>query len=176
MKKSADVARSGYVLNNSDNAYLAKDRAEGYMTRNGKRAPIVIFEKKIDGSHIIVEAVTDTKKNRNYIVSEYLSSVGVAEKEIAKALRPPMDAAESDPRHTSETLNAVTSAIPMAEVVQSPVSAVADPEAHVRNVAAEPSAATTVPQRNGQVNVEKAGGKCGKPTGFCGRGTARNAC
>lgn len=46
MKKSADVARSGYVLNNFDNAYLAKDRAEGYMTRNGKRAPIVIFEKK----------------------------------------------------------------------------------------------------------------------------------
>lgn len=66
-----------------------------------------------------------------------------------------MDAAESDPRHTSETLNAVTSA--MAEVLQSPVNAVADPEAHVRNVAADPSAATTVPQRDGQVNVEKAG-------------------
>lgn len=68
-----------------------------------------------------------------------------------------MDAAESDPRHTSETLNAVTSAIPMAEGLQSPVSAVADPEAHVRNVAADPSAGTTVPQRDGQVNVEKAG-------------------
>lgn len=45
----------------------------------------------------------------------------------------------------------------MAEGLQSPVSAVADPEAHVRNVAADPSAATTVPQRDGQVNVEKAG-------------------
>ena len=157
MKESADVARAGYVLNNFDNAYLATRKAEGYFTSNGKRAPIVIFEKKIDGSHIIVEAVTDTKKSRNYIVSEYLSSVGVPEKEIAKALRPPMDAAESDPRHTSETLNAVTSAIPMAEVLQSPVNAVADPEAHVRNVAADPSAATTVPQRDGQVNVEKAG-------------------
>lgn len=157
MKESADVARAGYVLNNFDNAYLATRKAEGYFTSNGKRAPIVIFEKKIDGSHVIVEAVTDTKKSRNYIVSEYLSSVGVPEKEIAKALRPPMDAAESDPRHTSETLNAVTSAIPMAEVLQSPVSAVADPEAHVRNVTADPSAATTVPQRDGQVNVEKTG-------------------
>lgn len=157
MKESADVARAGYVLDNFDNAYLATRKAEGYFTSNGKRAPIVIFEKKIDGSHIIVEAVTDTKKSRNYIISEYLSSVGVPEKEIAKALRPPMDAAESDPRHTSETLNAVTSAIPIAEVLQSPVSAVADPEAHVRNVAADPSAATTVPQRDGQVNVEKAG-------------------
>ena len=157
MKESADVARAGYVLNNFDNAYLATRKAEGYFTSNGKRAPIVIFEKKIDGSHVIVEAVTDTKKSRNYIVSEYLSSVGVPEKEIAKALRPPMDAAESDPRHTSETLNAVTSAIPMAEVLQSPVSAVADPKVHVRNVAADPSAATTVPQRDGQVNVDKAG-------------------
>lgn len=157
MKESADVARAGYVLDNFDNAYLSNRRAEGYFDSKGKRAPIVIFEKKIDGSHVIVEAVTDTKKSRNYIVSEYLSSVGVPEKEIAKALRPPMDAAESDPRHTSETLNAVTSAIPMAEAVQSPVSAVADPEAHVRNVAADPSAGTTVPQRDGQVNVEKAG-------------------
>ncbi len=68
-----------------------------------------------------------------------------------------MDAAESDPRHTSETLNAVTSAIPIAEGLRSPVSAVADPEAHVRNVVADPSAGTTVPQRDGQVNVEKAG-------------------
>lgn len=157
MKESADVARAGYVLDNFDNAYLSNRRAEGYFDSKGKRAPIVIFEKKIDGSHVIVEAVTDTKKSRNYIVSEYLSSVGVPEKEIAKALSPPMDAAESDPRHTSETLNAVTSAIPMAEGLQSPVSAVADPEAHVRNVAADPSAGTTVPQRDGQVNVEKAG-------------------
>lgn len=157
MKESADVARAGYVLDNFDNAYLSNRRAEGYFDSKGKRAPIVIFEKKIDGSHVIVEAVLDSKKGKNYIVTEYLAKNGVDAKEIAKALRPPMDAAESDPRHTSETLNAVTSAIPMAEGLQSPVSAVADPEAHVRNVAADPSAATTVPQRDGQVNVEKAG-------------------
>ena len=46
MKKSADVARSGYVLNNFDNAYLATRKAEGYFTSNGKRESIVIFEKK----------------------------------------------------------------------------------------------------------------------------------
>ena len=46
MKESADVARAAYVLNNFDNAYLAKDRADGYMTSKGKRAPVVIFEKK----------------------------------------------------------------------------------------------------------------------------------
>lgn len=109
MKNSADVARAAYVLNHFDNAYLATRKADGYYTGNRKKAPIVIFEKKIDGSHIVVEAVCDTKKSRNFIVSEYLSSVGVPEKEIAKALQPSMDAI-ADPRDTSGTLSAVTSA------------------------------------------------------------------
>lgn len=109
MKNSADVARAAYVLNHFDNAYLATRKADGYYTGSRKKAPIVIFEKKIDGSHIVVEAVCDTKKSRNFIVSEYLSSVGVPEKEIAKALQPSMDAV-ADPRDTSGTLSAVTSA------------------------------------------------------------------
>lgn len=109
MKNSADVARAAYVLNHFDNAYLATRKADGYYTGNRKKAPIVIFEKKIDGSHIVVEAVCDTKKSKNFIVSEYLSSVGVPEKEIAKALQPSMDAV-ADPRDTSGTLSAVTSA------------------------------------------------------------------
>lgn len=109
MKNSTDVARAAYVLNHFDNAYLATRKADGYYTGNRKKAPIVIFEKKIDGSHIVVEAVCDTKKSRNFIVSEYLSSVGVPEKEIAKALQPSMDAV-ADPRDTSGTLSAVTSA------------------------------------------------------------------
>ena len=88
MKNSADVARAAYVLNNFDNAYLAKDRAKGYKDSRGKRVPIVMFEKKIDGTHIIVETVTDTKQGKNYIISEYLSSVGADPKEIAKTLRP----------------------------------------------------------------------------------------
>lgn len=109
MKESADVARAAYVLNHFDNAYLATRKADGYYTGNRKKAPIVIFEKKIDGSHIVVEAVCDTKKSKNFIVSEYLSSVGVPEKEIAKALQPSMDAV-ADPRDTSGTLSADTSA------------------------------------------------------------------
>lgn len=95
MKESADMARAAYVLNNFDNAYLAKDRADGYFDKRGKHAPIVIFEKKIDGSHVVVEAVCDTKKNKNFIVSEYLAKNGVGEKEIAKALRSPVNAVAS---------------------------------------------------------------------------------
>ena len=138
MKESADVARAAYVLNNFDNAYLATRKADGYYTANRKKAPIVIFEKKIDGSHIIVEAVTDAKKSKNFIVSEYLSSVGVPEKEIAKVLQPSMDAV-ADPRDTSETLSADPSAIPMAEVLRSPVNAVTSPGDNARNVVADPS-------------------------------------
>lgn len=159
MKESADVARAAYVLNNFDNAYLATRKADGYYTANRKKAPIVIFEKKIDGSHIIVEAVTDAKKSKNFIVSEYLSSVGVPEKEIAKALQPSMDAV-ADPRDTSETLSADPSAIPMAEVLRSPVNAVASPGDNARNVVADPSTSATVTQEKGKVNgntVEKAG-------------------
>ena len=123
MKESADVARAAYVLNNFDNAYLAKDRAKGYRTSNGKRAPIVIFEKKIDGSHVVVEAVCDTKKNQNFIVSEYLAKNGVDEKEIAKALQAPMNAVAS-PGDNVRNVVAGTSA---AKVLYSSMDAVADP-------------------------------------------------
>ena len=157
MKNSADVARAAYVLNNYDNAYLAKDRADGYMTSSGKRAPIVLFEKKIDGSHIVVEAVCDTKKNKNFIVSEYLSKNGVDEKEIAKRLQPSMDAV-ADPRDTSGTLSAAHLA--NAEVLRSPVNAVADPGDNARNVVADPSTGISIASTEDGVNgksVENAG-------------------
>lgn len=144
MKESADVARAAYVLNNFDNAYLATRKADGYYTSNRKKAPIVIFEKKIDGSHIIVEAVCDTKKSTNYIVSEYLSKNGVDAKEIAKVLQPSMDATESGPRDTSETLSANPLAV--TKSLRSPMSAASDPEDNVRNVVADLSATAEAQQ------------------------------
>ena len=167
------MARAGYLLNNFDNVYLATRKAEGCFTNDGKRAPIIIFEKKIDGSHIIVEAVTDTKMSGNYIVTEYLAKNGVDMTEVTKGLRSPMSAA-SDPE--AHVRNIVADPSATAEELQSPMDAASDPRDTSETLADLPSADTTVPQQDGQVNVEKAGGKCGKPTGFCGRGTARNAC
>ena len=149
MKESADVARAAYVLNNFDNAYLAVRKADGYYASNRKRAPIVIFEKKIDGSHIVVEAVCDTKKNNNYIVSEYLAKNGVDKKEIAKVLQPSMDAA-SDPRHTSETFSAHSSAT--AEELQSSMDAASDPRDTPETLADLPSAKTNIAPEGGVVN------------------------
>ena len=177
MKESADVARAAYVLNNFDNAYLAKERAKGYKDSRSKRAPIVVFEKKIDGSHIVVEAVCDTKKNYNYIVSEYLSKNGVDKKEMVKALRSPVNAvaspgvhvrnvvagsptvteaqqapmdAASDPRHTSETFSAHSSAT--AEELQSSMDAASDPRDTPETLADLPSAKTNIAPAGGVVN------------------------
>lgn len=149
MKESADVARAAYVLNNFDNAYLSKNKADGYFNSKGKRASIVIFEKKIDGSHVVVEAVCDTKKNTNYIVTEYLSKNGVDEKEVAKGLRSPMSAA-SDPG--VYVRNVVVDPPATAEELQSSMDAASDPRDTPETLADLPSAKTNIAPEGGVVN------------------------
>ena len=149
MKESADVARAAYVLNNFDHAYLSNRKAEGYFNSKGKRADIVIFEKKIDGSHIVVEAVCDTKKDTNYIVTEYLSKKGVDAKEVAKSLRSPMNAA-SDPE--AHVRNVVADLSATTEVPQAPMDAASDPRHTSETFSARSSADATVTQETGKVN------------------------
>ena len=175
MKESADVARAAYVLNNFDNAYLAKDRADGYMTSNGKRAPIVLFEKKIDGSHIVVEAVCDTKKNKNFIVSEYLSKNGVDEKEIAKVLRSPVNAA-ADPEDNVRNVVADPSAM-TAPTPQSPMDAVADFRDTSETLAEDHGAEASIAPETARVNekgVENAGETVDKPLSHASRDSSPN--
>ena len=175
MKESADVARAAYVLNNFDNAYLAKDRADGYMTSNGKRAPIVLFEKKIDGSHIVVEAVCDTKKNKNFIVSEYLSKNGVDEKEIAKVLRSPVNAA-ADPEDNVRNVVADPSAM-TAPPPQSPMDAVADFRDTSETLAEDHGAEASIAPETARVNekgVENAGETVDKPLSHASRDSSPN--
>lgn len=95
-----------------------------------------------------------------------------ASEEIAKALRPPVDAAESDPRHTSETLNADPSAgdpgrtetAPAEESNRGQPGTPLRPtsETAMQRTGSSPdgTSATTVTQEKGKVNgntVEKAG-------------------
>jgi hypothetical protein len=150
MKESADVARAAYVLNNFDNAYLSKNKADGYFNSKGKRASIIIFEKKIDGSHVVVEAVCDTKKNTNYIVTEYLSKNGVDKKEVAKGLRSPMSAA-SDPG--VYVRNVVVDPSATAEELQSSMDAASDPRDTPETLADLPSAKTNIAPEGGVVNA-----------------------
>ena len=148
MKESADVARAAYVLNNFDNAYLAKDRADGYMTNKGKRAPVVIFEKKIDGSHVVVEAVCDTKKNTNYIVTEYLAKNGVDLTEVTKGLRSPVSAASDPEVHVRNVVDPPAT----AEELQSSMDAASDPRDTPETLADLPSAKTNIAPEGGAVN------------------------
>lgn len=150
MRESADVARAAYVLNNFDNAYLSKNKADGYFNSKGKRASIIIFEKKIDGSHVVVEAVCDTKKNTNYIVTEYLSKNGVDKKEVAKGLRSPMSAA-SDPG--VYVRNVVVDPSATAEELQSSMDAASDPRDTPETLADLPSAKTNIAPEGGVVNA-----------------------
>ena len=91
MSNVEDIARMKYVLDNFDNAYLSVDKAEGYSTKSGKPAPIVMYEKKVDGHYIVIEAVSDSKKNKCFIISAYMSKDGIPDNKKAKVeQQPPM--------------------------------------------------------------------------------------
>ncbi len=103
-----------------------------------------------------MEAVTDTKKSRNYIVTEYLAKNGVDMTEVTKGLRSPMSAA-SDPE--AHVRNVVADPLATAEELQSPMDAASDPRDTSETLADLPSADFTVPQWDAQANTEKAGKK-----------------
>ena len=86
MANLEDIARINFVLENFDQAYRSEQPAAGYFDSKGKKAPVVVFTKKINGTYYVVEAVSDAKSKRNYIISAYLSREGG--KKTAPAQRP----------------------------------------------------------------------------------------
>jgi len=46
-----------------------------YTAKDGKPAPIIIYIKKINGFHSVVEAINDGKRGRLNIISSYKSSI-----------------------------------------------------------------------------------------------------
>lgn len=79
MRDINDVGRIQYVLDNYDSV-LESGRSEAYSTNkaNGKRgtAKTVVFEKAVNGTYYVVEAVPDTAANTTHIVSAYMSKKG----------------------------------------------------------------------------------------------------
>lgn len=71
MGDNKDIARIGYVLANYDNIEFNNEYAKGYQDKNMKPAPKVIISKKIDGTVYVIEAVSDSKTKKNYIISAY---------------------------------------------------------------------------------------------------------
>ena len=71
-----DVGRIQYVLDNYDSVNYG-GRTGSYSTNkaNGytRQADTVVFEKAVNGTYYVVEAVPDTSKKTTYIVSAYMS-------------------------------------------------------------------------------------------------------
>ncbi|MBQ0059312.1 MAG: hypothetical protein KBS83_05070 [Lachnospiraceae bacterium] len=74
MANLEDIARMGYVLANYDKIEFHNEYAQGYVDANGKLAPKIVFSKRIDGTYFVIEAVSDAKKHRNYVVSAFIQS------------------------------------------------------------------------------------------------------
>lgn len=79
MRDINDIGRIQWVIDNYDSS---KDGGvtEAYVTvkQNGKhgRAHTVVFEKAVNGTYYVIEAVPDTAKKTTYIVSAYMSKSG----------------------------------------------------------------------------------------------------
>lgn len=72
MENVNDIARVGYVLQNYDDVFCDGKTTTMTRTKDGKPAPTVVFFKKIDGTYYVVEAASDAKTHKNYVVSAYI--------------------------------------------------------------------------------------------------------
>lgn len=67
-----------YVLENYDTAELAEkdgepDLSGELLDRNGKNAKQILFTKKIGVNYVVVEAITDSAKNKDIkVISMYI--------------------------------------------------------------------------------------------------------
>lgn len=104
-----DVARIGWILNNYDTVELLLDEkgeqvySQEFQTAGGKNAPMIEYRKKINGTYYVVEAVSEGKYKKIWVVSAY---IGNKKADVTQA----PNASNETPRHTSETTLASLSA------------------------------------------------------------------
>ena len=72
-----DYGRIKYVLDNYDDVRLLYDRdgiierSSEFRNSNGEQAPLIIYEKRINGTQYVAEAVPDSKAKKLQIVTVY---------------------------------------------------------------------------------------------------------
>lgn len=113
MADDLTLSRIQYILDNYDEVEAGKNTTK-IRTQEGKKAPTVVFQKKIDGTYYVVEAATDAKSKKNVIVSAYTTTKPVVES-TKIAAHPATNADLKSPLPTSkiEAEAAATSNIPM---------------------------------------------------------------
>ena len=72
MSNVEDISRISYVLNNYDDVLALDSMSVWYRFANGKLAPPIRFDKKINGTYYVIEAITDTSRNQNYAIYSYI--------------------------------------------------------------------------------------------------------
>lgn len=97
-----DIARMGYVLNNYDsveaitNADGSTKKSTEYSNSDNTMAPLVQFQKKINGTYYIVEAVPNSAAHQMRIISAYMSNKKESTDQV-------LNIPQSGPQSTSKT-------------------------------------------------------------------------
>lgn len=97
-----DLARMGYVINNSDGIEWVVDGKgnrvfdKQYNDKNNKPSPVIMLNSKIDGTYCISQAVPDSKKRTIWITSVRIQKAAVGS-------QVPYDSNTTPQLQTSET-------------------------------------------------------------------------
>lgn len=114
MAVDADIARIEYVLKNYDNVkridYADLDDATKsltYVWQNSDRSAsqIIKFEKKVDGTYYVVEAVPDSKAKKLQVISAYIGNKKVAPELVNMETSPHLTSKTFDPSATANNIS-----------------------------------------------------------------------
>lgn len=96
MANAEDIGRIQYVLNNFDSVEIARKQngkpvySKKYHNKDGSRAPVLQFTKRVDGHFYVSEAIPDAAANTLWVTSAYIvpNKKGAYQVPDASALTP----------------------------------------------------------------------------------------
>ena len=137
MRNVEDLSRVQYVLENYDNVEkLTNANGETvfgsqYRDANNRPAPMIRFEKKVNGTYYVVEAVPDSSAKKLHIVSAYMQK-------NSGSITQELNMEQSSPQLTPETpLESMTSAAPTIAQNENAVKELARAEAELARMERE---------------------------------------
>jgi len=115
MADITDYGRIGYILNNYDTVTLLHNAkgeivyTTGYPDGNNNPSPMIRYEKRVNGTYCVVEAVPDSKAKVLRIISAYKENVESGDGHV-------LNMATKAPQLTSEQLGLLRSTPPHATI------------------------------------------------------------
>lgn len=68
-----DIALLGYIINNYDKIEIGRNCWHKCRTKDNKACPTILLSKEFLDTYYVVEAISDSKKKKNYIVTAYVN-------------------------------------------------------------------------------------------------------